>query len=324
MGHNRPVVAAVVVAVGLAGGCAGGDGDPDSSERTSSTDVSVTVPTAPTTAAPTTAAPFPPKVGLAQVARLDEPVAFAVRNGDDALYVAEKKGRVRAVRGGAVDAAAVLDIRGQVSLGNEQGLLGLAFSPDGRHLYIDYTDRDGDTRVVEYAMAGTRADPASRRQLLAVDQPAANHNGGHVVFGPDGFLYIGLGDGGGAGDPDNRAQDRGSLLGKILRIDPGPTATAPTASRRATPSPASPACGPRSGPTGCATRGASPSTATRASCGSATSARARSKRSTASPGIGPASTTAGAGARAPAASRAPGPPGRSTRSTSTAATGAAR
>jgi glucose/arabinose dehydrogenase len=159
---------------------------------------------------------------------------MAVRPGDDSLYVAEKGGRVRQVVRGqsgegqpSISPASVLDLSGQVSTGSEQGLLGLTFSPDGGKLYVDYTDRAGDTRVVEYTFDGGRADPGSRRELLFVDQPFANHNGGHVVFGPDGKLYVGLGDGGSQGDPSNNGQSLSTLLGKILRIDPAPTGGAP-------------------------------------------------------------------------------------------------
>jgi glucose/arabinose dehydrogenase len=147
---------------------------------------------------------------------------MTVRPGDGALYVAEKRGRVRAIRGGEVDPAPVLDLAADVSAGTEQGLLGLAFSPDGARLYVHFTDTSGDTRVVEYAMAGAQADPATRRELLFVDQPSATDNGGNIVFGPDGRLWIGLGDGATGGDPADNAQNLGSLLGKLLRIDPTP------------------------------------------------------------------------------------------------------
>lgn len=159
---------------------------------------------------------------LAPVATLEQPVAMAVRGGDSALYIAEKTGRVRAVHDGSVDATPVLDLSGEVSSGFEQGLLGLAFSPEGRRLYVDYTDRAGDTRVVEFDVSSGRADPASRRELLFVEQPYANHNGGQLGFGPDGHLYVALGDGGSGGDPANNAQNPGVLLGKILRLDPRP------------------------------------------------------------------------------------------------------
>ena len=170
---------------------------------------------------------------LVKVADVSVPVAMAVRSGDDSIYVAEKSGRVRRVpRGqtsnpGATEGTAVLDLSGDVSSGSEQGLLGLTFSPDGGRLYVNYTDRAGDTRVVEYRFADGRADTGSRRELLFVDQPFANHNGGQVSFGPDGKLYIGLGDGGSGNDPQNRAQNLGDLLGKLLRIDPAPSGDLP-------------------------------------------------------------------------------------------------
>lgn len=163
-------------------------------------------------------------VRLAEVARLNRPLAMAVAPGG-AVHVAEKGGRVRALREGRGDV--VLDISAEVSGGSEQGLLGLAFSPDGAFLYVNFTDRGGDTRVREYALAQGTPDRGSARQLLAVDQPYANHNGGHLVFGPDGNLWIGLGDGGSGGDPQGNAQDLGTLLGKMLRISPRPQADRP-------------------------------------------------------------------------------------------------
>jgi glucose/arabinose dehydrogenase len=155
-----------------------------------------------------------------EVATLEQPLALAVRSGDSALYVAQKTGKVVAVRDEVVDPVPVLDLRSQVSLGGEQGLLGLAFSPDGREVYVNYTDTNGDTHVTGYAMRDGRADTATRRELLVVDQPYSNHNGGNLVFGPDGYLYIGLGDGGSGGDPDGNGQSLSTLLGKMLRIDP--------------------------------------------------------------------------------------------------------
>jgi len=162
-----------------------------------------------------------------QVATLEQPLAIAVRPGDPALYVAEKTGMVVAIRTGTVDPAPVLDLTEQVSLGGEQGLLGLAFSPSGRFLYVNYTDTNGDTHVTEFAMRVERADPATRRDVLLVEQPYANHNGGHLAFGPDGYLYIGLGDGGSGGDPHGNGQSLGTLLGKMLRIDPRPSGERP-------------------------------------------------------------------------------------------------
>ena len=145
---------------------------------------------------------------------------MAVRSGDPALYVAEKTGRIKALRDGNVDPVPVLDLASQVSLGGEQGLLGLAFSPDGGTVYVNYTDTNGDTNVAGYAMRDGRADPATKREVLFVDQPYSNHNGGNLVFGPDGYLYIGLGDGGSGGDPQDNGQSLSTLLGKMLRIDP--------------------------------------------------------------------------------------------------------
>lgn len=179
----------------------------------------------PATAAPRrTSAPAPAdlskaRVKLTRVATLSSPLALAVRRDDPALYVAEKGGRIRALRGGSP--ATVLDISGEVSTGSEQGLLGLAFSPDGRYLYVNFTNQSGDTRIREYGFTGGRA--SAPRDVLAVDQPYANHNGGHLAFGPDGYLYIGLGDGGSGGDPQNRAQNLDDLLGKMLRIVPRPS-----------------------------------------------------------------------------------------------------
>ncbi len=146
---------------------------------------------------------------------------MAVREGDSALYVAQKTGKVVAIRAArTVDKVPVLDLSDEVSLGGEQGLLGLAFAPGGRELYVNYTDRNGDTHVTGFAMRGDRADPATRRDILVVEQPYSNHNGGNLVFGPDGFLYIGLGDGGSGGDPLGNGQSLSTLLGKMLRIDP--------------------------------------------------------------------------------------------------------
>jgi glucose/arabinose dehydrogenase len=164
---------------------------------------------------------------LVRIASLREPVAFAVRSEDDALYIGQKTGQVVAIRGGRVANRPVLDLSAQVSQGFEQGLLGLTFSPDGEFLYVSYTDLAGDTHVTEFAMSGDTADEGSARDVLLIDQPYSNHNGGHLAFGPDGYLYVGLGDGGSAGDPMDNAQDLQSLLGKILRIDPQPTEGTP-------------------------------------------------------------------------------------------------
>jgi glucose/arabinose dehydrogenase len=166
-----------------------------------------------------------------EIVELEAPIAMATRASSADLYIAEKGGTVRLVKvttstGGAkryqLQSTPVLDLSDEVLDEGEQGLLGLAFSSDGRQLYVDYTARpDGRTMVLEYALGDRNTvDRDSRRELLEVEQPAANHNGGNLVLGPDGYLYVGLGDGGGAGDPDGNAQDTEQLLGKILRIDP--------------------------------------------------------------------------------------------------------
>jgi glucose/arabinose dehydrogenase len=162
------------------------------------------------------------RIRLVPVAELEQPVAMAVRPGDRALYVAEKVGRVVALSAGS-DPRVVLDLTYRVSLGSEQGLLGLAFSPSGRYLYVDFTDTSGDTHVSEFAFDDEGADLASERQVLFVEQPYSNHNGGGLAFGPDGHLYVALGDGGSGGDPMGNAQSLSTLLGKLLRISPRPS-----------------------------------------------------------------------------------------------------
>lgn len=160
----------------------------------------------------------------AVVENLDQPL-FAVAPSDDPrLFVVEQSGAIRIVADGNLLEAPFLDLSGNVSTGNEQGLLGLAFHPDyasnGR-FFINYTDTAGDTQVVGYTVSSDPnvADPGSAQTLLSIDQPYSNHNGGWLGFGPDGYLYISMGDGGAAGDPENRAQNPDELLGKILRLD---------------------------------------------------------------------------------------------------------
>jgi glucose/arabinose dehydrogenase len=167
------------------------------------------------------------RVRLVPVARLEQPVAMATRPGDKTLYLVEQVGRVRAVRGGKLDPTPVVDISAKVTAGGEQGLLGLAFSPDGRYLYLAYTDRDGNHQISELPMRGQRADPAAERSLLHFEDPFPNHNGGQLAFGPDRRLYIAFGDGGSGGDPLGNGQSLGTLFGKILRIDPRPSGGRP-------------------------------------------------------------------------------------------------
>ncbi len=154
---------------------------------------------------------------------LQSPVDLQAIAGDRSrLFVVEQPGRIRLIRDGVLQASAALDITDRVGSGGERGLLGLAFHPgaaqNGR-LFVNYTDRGGDTRLAEFRLAGDRIDPASERTLLVVEQPFANHNGGALAFGRDGFLHVALGDGGSGGDPRGFAQNLESLLGKILRLD---------------------------------------------------------------------------------------------------------
>ena len=146
--------------------------------------------------------------------------------GDGRLFVVEQGGAVRIIRpNGTVAPQPFLDVSGLITSGGEQGLLGLAFHPryasNGR-FFVNYTNRSGSTVVAEFRVSAANpnvANPASRRRLMLIAQPFANHNGGMVAFGPDGYLYIGMGDGGSGGDPGNRAQNLRTPLGKLLRID---------------------------------------------------------------------------------------------------------
>jgi glucose/arabinose dehydrogenase len=160
------------------------------------------------------------------VGGLSSPVAVTnAGDGSDRLFVVEQTGAVRIVEDGALLPIPFIDLSRSVSQGGEQGLLGLAFHPDvetNGKVYLSYTDVRGTSVIREYRVSDSnpdRLDGRSGRTLLRVAQPYANHNGGHIAFGPDGFLYVGLGDGGSAGDPGNRAQSKTTLLGKLLRID---------------------------------------------------------------------------------------------------------
>ena len=160
---------------------------------------------------------------------LTNPVALVADPLDPStFYVVEQRGTIRTLRNGVVSTTFFLDLRTQLSSGGERGLLGMAFSPDtvssGR-FFVNFTDLQGHTVVARFRRAAGQVDPASRLDLMwpdgrsFIEQPFANHNGGHLAFGPDGYLYIGMGDGGSGGDPGNRAQNPATLLGKMLRID---------------------------------------------------------------------------------------------------------
>lgn len=146
--------------------------------------------------------------------------------GDDRLFVIEQAGLIRIVNpDGSINSEPFLNITDRVKSGGEQGLLGLAFHPNytsNGYFYVNYTDDNNDTHIARFNVTAANpqlADASSEKTLLVVEQPYQNHNGGEVAFGPDGFLYIGLGDGGSGGDPGNRAQNLMSYLGKMLRID---------------------------------------------------------------------------------------------------------
>ena len=225
-------LAAAVAALAMLGGCTDDDPPEDTS---SSTSTSAPDSTTSSTAPPVEATLDSIQLGIEEIAELDEPVAFAARPGSPDLYIAEKGGRVRLIvveedepgEGEGkptyqLQTTPLLDISDEVINEGERGLLGMAFSSDGRKLYLDYTRQpDGHTVVLEYTLGdGKQIDDDSRRELLFVEQPFANHNGGHLAVGPDGYLYVSLGDGGDGGDPFGHGQDTTTLLGSILRIDP--------------------------------------------------------------------------------------------------------
>lgn len=164
----------------------------------------------------------PTELAATLVGEFVVPVEVVSRPGDDRIFVAQLLGQIVVADGDEI--VTVLDIADQVSNDGEHGLLGAAFHPELDFLYVHYSDLDGTSIVAEYAVdpATGLADRSSERRVLSVDQPYNNHNGGELTFGPDGFLYLGLGDGGLADDPDRSALDLGSRLGKILRIDPRP------------------------------------------------------------------------------------------------------
>lgn len=155
---------------------------------------------------------------------LQRPVHLTAPHGDDRLFVVEKAGRIRIIKNGELLVTPFLDLSGAVSGGNEQGLLSLAFHPEfatNGQFFVNYTDVGGSTRVERYEISTDpdMADPTTQHLIMTIPQPFRNHNGGHILFGPDGKLYIASGDGGGRGDPQNNAQNRSVRQGSILRID---------------------------------------------------------------------------------------------------------
>ncbi len=176
-------------------------------------------PSASTTTAPT--GPLPePAIGLFEIGNFDQPVEVAARPGFGDVYVVEQPGRVVAVSDLSTDI--VLDMTDLTDANGERGLLGLAFHPTAELAYVNFTDANGDTVIAEFTIDPSSGlfDRDTYREVLSIDQPYSNHNGGQLAFGPDQLLYIGVGDGGSGGDPERHALDLSSRLGKILRIDP--------------------------------------------------------------------------------------------------------
>jgi glucose/arabinose dehydrogenase len=202
--------------------------DPAAPPATTTGAAPTTVARTAATSPPSTAAPAmtgnPPVVTLTPIGSFDAPVDVAWRDGDDALYVVEQGGRVQRLDPTGATTTA-LDVSDLTVADGERGLLGLAFSPAGDLAYVNYTDVTGATTISEHPVAadGTFGTGDDARTVLVIPQPYANHNGGDLAFGPDGLLYIGTGDGGGAGDPERRATNLADLLGKVLRIDPTPS-----------------------------------------------------------------------------------------------------
>ena len=170
------------------------------------------------------AAELPPLEAVRLLTGFRAPV-HVTHAGDGRLYIVEKGGAIRTVKSGAVESEVFLDIQNRVSRGDEQGLLSVAFPPGytaKRYFYVNYTNLKGDTTISRFRLrdGAQTADPASETIVLTIAQPYENHNGGQIAFSPkDGYLYIGMGDGGGYGDTDRNGQNTLSMLGKMLRID---------------------------------------------------------------------------------------------------------
>jgi glucose/arabinose dehydrogenase len=228
---NAPHTLALVGLVLLLAGCAGQSPSALASRPVATQSAPASTAGAsvePTAASPSVTPADPDRLRLEQiVGGLADPIGVTAANdGSGRLFVNERGGRVRVIGpGGTLRADPFVDLSGRILAGSERGLLGLAFHPDfadNRRLFVHYS-RAGDGATVVSELRATAdlatADPASERILLSVAQPFANHNGGQLAFGPDGYLYIGLGDGGSGGDPLRNAQNPNVLLGKILRID---------------------------------------------------------------------------------------------------------
>lgn len=199
----------------------------------------VTAPSTETQPQPDTATPPPTEIPTTNASQFPDPAGFqwqliasgltrpvdlqSAFDGSGRLFIIEKYGAIRNFKDGFVLQEPFLNIADRVNdERNEMGLLGLAFHPDfeqNGYFYVNYTGQGGHTRISRFQASGDTADPNSETVLMVINQPFPNHNGGAVVFGPDGYLYLGLGDGGSGGDPMKNGQNTNSMLGKILRID---------------------------------------------------------------------------------------------------------
>lgn len=243
---RRLLVALVSMAALLLAACSDDDSDDSGAGSTITEDLSAPTTESGGTETPATdGEPAPPPdaiddlagaaITLTPVAEFDAPIALVARPGSANLFVAERGGRVQTLapdgNGGWTPGQVVVDISGETTTDVERGLLGLAFDPAGDRIYVSFTDGAGDSRVDEWRLTdnadGAAADPGSRRTVYTHDQPYPNHNGGHIAFGPDGLLYLALGDGGGGGDPLGAGQDPDTALGSIIRFDPTPDGDRP-------------------------------------------------------------------------------------------------
>lgn len=219
-------IAVFAVAATLFVACPGESQLPAEPKAPTTSSPQIALPPPPVSARPDPPSIEPPPLALEPVADgLDFPLFLTAPPGDERLFIVERAGLIRILSGGSLQPEPFLGISDLTRTDGERGLLGLAFHPDyGRNgrLFVHYSGaEDGDTRLAEYhvSAAPNQADPTSGRLLLTVEQPASNHNGGMVTFGPDGYLYLALGDGGASGDRFNNGQNPETLLGSLLRLD---------------------------------------------------------------------------------------------------------
>jgi glucose/arabinose dehydrogenase len=224
---GRGLVVLAVALPALLTGCGGGGGDPGIPSAPATPSTPANGGQSPTTPGTPTPPAAPLKLALSkQSATVSNPVYIAAPTGDNRLFVVERSGRIQVVINDQTQAAPLLDISNRISTDGERGLLSMAFDPQfpsNGFFYVFFTEPNGSIAIERLKMSATlanRADPASALRIITIAHPTHNnHNGGQVAFGPDGMLYLGTGDGGSAGDPNNNAQNLTSLLGKILRLD---------------------------------------------------------------------------------------------------------